>query len=111
MTRIEDISEEDLILQRNILRLKLLRIEEELTKRKERNIETGLRDKKGEKILIGSKVKLITPSTKRSPFAGQKYAKVIGTGHNGKRIRVGLLEDQPITTNAVPKNVEVVQES
>ena len=40
MTRIEDKSEEDLILERNILKLRLLKIEEELTKRNEKKTNT-----------------------------------------------------------------------
>ena len=110
MTRIEEKSEEELVLERNILRLRLIRIEEELTKRAERRTDTGLRDKKGAKILIGNKVKLLTASTKSSPFAGQEHARVIGAGHNGKRVRLGLLSDQSITTDRIPTNIEVVRE-
>ena len=110
MVSIEDKSEEDLILESNILKLRLLKIEEELNKRKEQKKDTGLRDKKGEKILIGSKVKLLTPSTTNSPFAGKTYARVVGTGHNGKRVKLGLLDDRTITTDRTPKNVENVQE-
>ena len=111
MTRIEDKSEEDLVLERNILKLRLLKIEEELTKREEKKTDTGLRDKKGEKILIGGKVKLLTPSTINSPFAGKTYARVVGTGHNGKRVKLGLLTDHTITTDRIPKNVENFQEN
>ena len=110
MTRIEDKSEEDLILERNTLKLRLLKIEEELAKRNEKKTDTGLRDKKGEKILIGNKVKLLTRSTINSPFAGKTYARVVGTGHNGKRVKLGLLTDHTITTDRIPKNVENVQE-
>ena len=110
MTRIEEISEEELVLERNIIRLRLIRIEEELTKRAERRTDTGLRDKNGSKISIGNKVKLLTASTKSSPFAGQEHARVIGTGHNGKRVRLGLLSDQSITTDRIPTNVEIVRE-
>lgn len=110
MTRIEDKSEEDLILERNILKLSLLKIEEEITKRKEKKTDTGLRDKKGAKILIGGTVKLLTPSTINSPFAGKKYARVVGTGHNGKRVKLGLLTNKSITTDRIPTNVEIVRE-
>ena len=109
MTKIEDKSEEDLILERNTLKLRLLKIEEQLAKRNEKKTDTGLRDKKGEKILIGNKVKLLTRSTINSPFA-EKNARVVGTGHNGKRVKLGLLTDHTITTDRIPKNVENVQE-
>ena len=110
MTRIEDKSKEDLILERNILKLRLLKIEQGLTKRNEKKTDTGLRDKKGGKILIGGKVKLLTPSTINSPFAGKTYARVVGTGHNGKWVKLGLLADHTITTDRLSKNVENVQE-
>ena len=110
MTRIVDKSEEDLILERNISKLRLLRIKEELAKHEERKTETGLQDKKGAKILIGDKAKLLTSSTKNSPFAGKEYARVIGACHNGKRVRLGLLKDQSITTDHIPTNIEIVRE-
>ena len=119
MTRIEDKSEEDLILERNVLHLRLLRIEKELARKDENKGETGLRDKnksetglpdKNEvRILIGNKVRF-TPSTKNSRFAGKEYARVIPTGHNGKRVRLSLLSDQSITTDHIPTNIEIVRE-
>ena len=74
-------------MERNTLKLRLLKIEEELAKRNKKKTDTGLRDKKGGKILIGSKVKLLTRSTINSLFAGKTYARVVGTGHNGKRVK------------------------
>ena len=46
----------------------------------------GLTDKKGHRIKIGDKVKLLTKSTKKSPFTGQQFAKVIGIAHNGTSV-------------------------
>ena len=50
MARTEDKSEEDLVLERNILKLRLLIIEEEFAKREERKTKTGLRDKKDQRF-------------------------------------------------------------
>ena len=110
MTRIEDKSDKDLILERTVLNLRLLRIEKELAWGDKNKSKTGLCDKSGARILIGDKKRLLTPSTKNSPFAGKEYARVIGTGHNGKQVRLSLLLDQSITTDRIPTKIEIVRE-
>ena len=112
MDNLEEKSTEDLELESTILKLQLLRIEKELNKRKERErrVTTGLKDKRGHTIKIGDKVKLLTKSSKKSPLAGQQYAKVVGVAHNGTRVEVSLLHNAKETTNRIPTNIEVTKE-
>ena len=112
MENLQEKSTKDLELESTILKLQLLRIEKELNKRKERErrATTGLKDKRGHTIKIGDKVKLLTKSSKKSPFADQQYAKVVGVAHNGTRVEVSLLGNAKETTNRTPSNVEVTKD-
>ena len=102
---------EELELESTILRLQLLKIENEINKRKEkeRRVTTGLKDKKGRTIRICDKVKLLTKSTKNSLFAGQLFAKVIGIAHNGTRVKLVHLYNQEKKTDRIPSNVEITE--
>ena len=111
MENIEEKSIEELEVESTLLRLQLLKIENEINKRKrkERRGTTDLKDRKGRAIKIGDKVKLLTKSTKNSPFAGQQFAKVIGIAHNGTRVALAHLDNEEKKTDRIPSNVEVVE--
>ena len=112
----DDKSTEELELERNMLKLQLLKIDKELDRRKhidtgkENLKDTGLRDRKNNKIHIWDKVRLLTNSTKSSPFRDQKFATVVGVAHNSTRVKIGLISDNQITTDRIPRNLEAIHD-
>ena len=81
----ENKSIEELEQERVILKLRLLRLNKKIAKRKaEERSELKLKDRSGIRICVGDKVRLLTRSSKSSPFSGISEAIVLGTAHNGK---------------------------
>ena len=107
----ENKSLEELEQERIILKLRLLRLDKEIAKRKvvsKRGL--NLTDRSGIQICIDDKVKLLTKSANSSPFSDIKEAVVLGTAHNGKRVKIGLISDPSIYTDRVPTNLRVIRD-
>ena len=87
----EDKSIEELEQERVILELCLLRLNKEIAKRRAKlKSELNLIERSGVRICVGGKVRLLTRSSKSSPFSGIGEAVVLDTAHNGKRVKIGL---------------------
>ena len=107
----ENKSLEELEQERIILKLRLLRLDKEIAKRKVvSKRELNLTDRSGIQICIDDKVKLLTKSANSSPFSDIKEAVVLGTAHNGKRVKIGLISDPSICTDRVPTNLRVIRD-
>ena len=107
----ENKSIEELEQERIILELRLLRLNKEIAKRRAKpKRELNLIDRSGVQICVGDKVRLLTRSSKSSPFSGIGEAVVLDTAHNGKRVKIGLINDPSIYTDRVPTNLRVIQD-
>ena len=74
----EDKSIEELEQERIILELRLLRLNKEIAKRRAKpKRELNLIDRSGVRICVGDKVRLLTRSSKSSPFSGIGEAVVL----------------------------------
>ena len=107
----ENKSIEELEQEKVILELRLLRLNREIAERKAKlKKELKLKDRSGIPICIGDRVKLLTESSKTSPFRGAREAVVLDTAHKGKRVKIGLLNNPSIYTDRVSSNLQVVQD-
>ena len=107
----ENKSIEELEHEKVILELCLLRLNKEIAKRKAKlRKELKLKDRFGVQICIGDKVKLLTESSKSSPFSGTREAVVLDTAHKGKRVKIGLISNPSIYTNRVSTNLQIIQD-
>ena len=107
----ENKSIEELEQEKVILELRLLRLNREIAERKAKlKKELKLKDRSGIPICIGDRVKLLTESSKTSPFRGAREAVVLDTAHKGKRVKIGLLNNPSIYTDRVSSNLQIVQD-
>ena len=107
----ENKSIEELEQEKVILELRLLRLNKEITKRKAKlKKQLKLKDRSGVQICIGDKVKLLTQSSKSSPFRGAREAVVLDTAHKGKRVKIGLISNPSIYTDRVSTNLQISQD-
>ena len=107
----ENKSIEELKQEKVILELRLLRLNKEIAERKAKlKKELKLKDRSGVQICIGDKVKLLTQSSKSSPFRGAREAVVLDTAHKGKRVKIGLISNPSIYTDRVSSNLQIIQD-
>ena len=107
----ENKSIEELEQEKVILELRLLRLNREIAERKAKlKKELTLKDRSGVSICIGDRVKLLTESSKTSPFRGAREAIVLDTAHKGKRVKIGLLNNPSIYTDRVSTNLLIIQD-
>ena len=107
----ENKSIEELQQEKVILELRLLRLNKEIAERKAKlKKELKLKDRSGVQICIGDKVKLLTQSSKSSPFWGAREAVVLDTAHKGKRVKIGLISNPSIYTDRVSTNLQVIKD-
>ena len=107
----ENKSIEELEQEKVILELRLLRLNREIAERKAKlKKELTLKDSSGVPICIGDRVKLLTESSKTSPFRGAREAIVLDTAHKGKRVKIGLLNNPSIYTDRVSTNLLIIQD-
>ena len=69
----------------------------------------NLRDKFGNPMHVGDKVCLLSKSSKTSLFRVVQEVVVLGTVHNGSRMKIGLISNQDIYTDRIPSNLAVIQ--
>ena len=102
---------EELEPEKVIVQLRLLRLNKEIASRKVKSrSELNLKDKTGSQICVGDKVKLLSESSKSSPFSGIKEAVVLGAAHQGRLMKIGLIRDPSVYTDRVPTNLEVIKD-
>ena len=105
----EDKSIADLEHEKVILELWLLRINQEIARRKDKSRSVlDLKDESGNHICIGDRVKLLSKGSKSLPFRGVEEAVVIGTAHQGIQIKVGLIKNPSVYTDSISSNLEVI---
>ena len=88
-----------------------MRLNKEIAERKvksRRGLE--LKDRSGIWICVGDRVRLLTKSSKSSPFSGIKEAVVLDTAHKGRRVRIGLVNNPSVYTDRVSTNLEVIKD-
>ena len=107
----EDKSIEELEHEKVILELRLLRLNKEIAERKAKlRRELKLKDRSGVRICVGDKVRLLTESSKSSPFRDIREAVVLDTAHKGKRVKIGLVSNPSIYTDRVSTNLQVIKD-
>ena len=68
-------------------------------------VTTGKLDRNGTEIVSGTKIVLVTPSARDSPFYNTGQAIVIGTSHHTRRIWLGHIDNLEIRTDREAKNI------
>ena len=107
----EDKSIEELEHEKVILELCLLRLNKEIAERKAKSRrELELKDRSGVRICVGDRVRLLTKSSKSSPFSGIKEAVVLDTAHKGRRVQIGLVNNPSVYTDRVSTSLEVIKD-
>ena len=107
----ENKSIEELEQEKVILELRLLRLNKEIAERKAKlKKELKLKDRFGVQICIGDKVKLLTESSKSSPFRGAREVVVLDTAHKGKWVKIGLISNPSIYTDRVLTNLQIIKD-
>ena len=89
----------------------MLRLNKEIAKRKAKSrSELELTDKTDNWICVGDRVRLLTKSSKSSPFSGIKKAVVLDTAYKGRRVKIGLVDNPSVYTDRVSTNLEVIKD-
>lgn len=65
----------------------------------------GLRDNRDNGLISGTIVELLSQSGPSTPFAGQRYAIVVGLSQYGQRVLIAKIQDRNRTTDRVATNV------
>ena len=67
-------------------------------------------DTEGIEILSGQTVRLLTKSSRNSPFRNDERAIAIGISHFGGRLWLGKVRDIRERTDRDPRNVKVIRD-